>query len=209
MSERLPVPSSVKIGKDISKSPEANGGIKTFTSEAKAALEGLKYKIITLPGKSILDYRKEGANFLTDWHKHKAFENRTSINSEIAILPDGLLAKSDNKPLSEQRKMVEEYKEFLKTKDINGVEVIIGKSPENVAIVNIIKSESNGKVNPLAGKAVRCDEESPISNEYHSFGVNVRVDPEDGILIVDRDNRGAKKDVFVLPIIVPASATVK
>jgi len=150
--------------KDAVKSTEAKNGTFKFTPEAKAALEGLKYKIITLPGKSILDYRNEGANFLTDWHKNNAFEKRTTINSEIAILPDGLLAKSDNKPLSEQRKMVEEHKEFLKTKNINGVEVIIGKSPDNVAIAHTITSESNGNANPLAGKAARCDEESPISN---------------------------------------------
>lgn len=122
-----------QLGVPESFSTEQPVGIRKFSDKTKDVLKKEGYLVYQLTGQSIKSLREAGKPFWSTWHRdYPDFENLTSRLSEVAINPDPkkfFLPKSNNKTLTEQERMIEDYSKQL-AKKVVGVKAILGEAPD-------------------------------------------------------------------------------
>ena len=171
-----------------------------FSEKARKALEEKGFIILELTGQSIKTLRDAGNKISSTWYKdYHEFEGHTSSLSQVAILPELFLRDSNNKTFAEQEKLVAE---FSKNLNIRGVKAIIGDTADYVELAFSDPEKTGG---PLFGEKfgynyTRIRNKTTGNNDAYVG----RLDPEDGLHVINGDRDARHEFLFVAPILVAA-----
>ena len=177
--------------------------VRRFSAATRKALEKEGYIIYELNGRSIGSLKEAGFTFQSIWHKdHPDVENLGSSKGEVAINPEKLvLAKSNNKGLKEQEKMVGEFGLELVRK-IPGVQAIIGEGPDYVELVFLHFDKTSERLFGEKHDYSFTRTKTPVGSGSVAVGnFSVKLGLE---VFLCRDPEDLRVGIWIAPLVVPA-----
>lgn len=199
---------------------ERTAEARTFSPEAREALEKKGYLIYLLQGKSMEELRREKGEPVLEktqldewvngeWVYHDTpgpFWTETTPATEAAINPNKVfLPGSDDKSFKYHQEIVETFSEEI-SKDIKGVKAIIGEASNYVELALLHRDSTRKRLFKLGNKFV-----------YTATRTLYTVDGEDLVEVgeVSEDEKGVhcykynielhgKYDTWIMPLVVPS-----
>lgn len=188
---------------DVAIPPEKLPKVKLFSDKQREDLKKEGFLIPYLGGQSVMDLRILGEEFHSFWHKFQPeLESVKSIRGEVAInIGSPLLQNSNNKTLSEQEIMVEEFSQKIGAK-IPGVKAIIGQVPDYVLIMLQIYED---RKKMLDIETINIRTRTPTYNNDLAYVCNLMDLKGRGVIWLGHSPADGRNDyVGVIPLVVPA-----
>lgn len=184
---------------------ERPSSIVRFSKEQKNGLARLGYEYFyTLYPLTLEDLRVSGHKFFSTWSKDDAFENVTSMNTEVALNPSALfLAKSNHKEYEEQLAMIANFSKAL-GREVPGTKAVMGDPSDYLSL-------AFAHVKAMGDRLFGSDYYYNYTRTASTSGsvgavVGSFRDDELGMRLTTMPLEVPDADLFVTPLIVPQKA---